>query len=149
MNVKILNEADIRACISLDQDAVNAVAEGFSCLAQGKASLPPIMRIDIAENRGEIDVKSAHIHGFDYFAIKAASGFLDNPSKGLPYGNAMMILMSAKTGFLEAVLLDNSYLTDIRTGAAGAIAARHLCIKKSKPPGLSDRVARLAIKSED
>jgi ornithine cyclodeaminase len=38
----------------------------------------------------------------------------------------MMVLMSAKTGFLEAVLLDNGYLTDLRTGIAGAIAAKYL-----------------------
>jgi ornithine cyclodeaminase len=38
----------------------------------------------------------------------------------------MMVLMSARTGFLEAVLLDNGYLTDLRTGIAGAIAAKYL-----------------------
>jgi len=36
------------------------------------------------------------------------------------------MLVSTKTGFPEALLLDNGYLTDVRTGIAGAIAARHL-----------------------
>ena len=37
-----------------------------------------------------------------------------------------MILLSARTGLVEALLLDNGYLTDVRTAAAGAVAARHL-----------------------
>jgi ornithine cyclodeaminase len=38
----------------------------------------------------------------------------------------MMVVLSARTGVAEAVLLDNAYLTDVRTGAAGAVAIRHL-----------------------
>jgi len=110
----------------MDQDAFAAVAEGFTRLSEGKATLPPIVRIDIPENRGEVDIKTAYIHGLDRFAIKVASGFLDNPGLGLPFGSGMMILMSARTGFLEAILLDNGYLTDLRTGIAGGIAAQYL-----------------------
>jgi len=126
MKVIILREAEIRSCASMDQEAMAAVAEGFTRLSQGKVSLPPIMRVDIEENHGEVDVKTAYIQGVDRFAIKIASGFLDNPRLGLPYGSGMMLVLSAKTGFLEAVLLDNGYLTDLRTGIAGAIAAQHL-----------------------
>lgn len=126
MKVKILREAEIRSCTSMDQEAMAAVAEGFTRLLEGKVSLPPIMRVDIEENHGEVDVKTAYIQGFDQFAIKIASGFMDNPRLGLPYGSGMMLVLSAKTGFLEAVLLDNGYLTDLRTGIAGAIAAQHL-----------------------
>jgi ornithine cyclodeaminase len=93
---------------------------------EGKVSLPPIIRVDVEANQGEVDIKTAYIEGLDHFAIKIASGFFGNPSIGLPYGSGMMVLMSAKTGFLEAVLLDNGYLTDLRTGIAGAIAAKHL-----------------------
>jgi ornithine cyclodeaminase len=73
-----------------------------------------------------VDVKTAYIHGLDNFAIKIASGFLDNHLLGLPTGSGMMVLVSARTGNPEAVLLDNGYLTDVRTGIAGAIAAQHL-----------------------
>jgi ornithine cyclodeaminase len=54
------------------------------------------------------------------------AGFFDNHRLGLPNSPAMMVVLSAKTGFAEAVLLDNAYLTDVRTGAAGAVAAKHL-----------------------
>ena len=53
-------------------------------------------------------------------------GFFDNPKLGLPSVNGMMVLLSAKTGLVEALLLDNGYLTDVRTAAAGAVAAKHL-----------------------
>ena len=149
MKVHILVEAEIRSCVSLDDKAMTAVARGFTCLAEGKATLPPIIRIDIPENRGEVDIKTAYIHGLDWFAIKVASGFFDNPLLGLPYGSGMMVIMSARTGFLEALLLDNGYLTDLRTGIAGAIAARYLAPEKIDTAGVigSGTQARYQIKA--
>ena len=64
--------------------------------------------------------------GIDGFAIKISPGFFDNPKLGLPSVNGMMVLLSATTGLVEALLLDNGYLTDVRTAAAGAVAAKHL-----------------------
>jgi len=136
VKVTILTEAEIRDCVSMDQGAVEAIAQGFTRLAEGQTTMPPVMRIDVAENHGEVDVKTAYIHGLDHFAIKVASGFLDNPLLGLPYGSGMMIVMSARTGFLEAILLDNGYLTDLRTGIAGAIAARHLARQRIETAGV-------------
>lgn len=136
MKVTILKEHEIRDCVSLDLEALTAVAEGFTRLAEGKVSLPPIIRVDVAENRGEVDVKTAFIHGRDRFAIKIASGFLDNTQMGLPYGSGMMVVISARTGFLEALLLDNGYLTDLRTGLAGAVAARHLAPSRVTTAGV-------------
>jgi ectoine utilization protein EutC len=136
MKVTVLRESEIRSCISMDHPAVMAVAEGFTALAEGKASLPPIIIVDVAENHGEVDIKTAFIQGRDQFAIKVASGFFDNPAIGLPYGSGMMVLISARTGFLEAILLDNGYLTDLRTGIAGAIAADYLAPKNTGTAGV-------------
>ena len=88
--------------------------------------MPPIMRLDILDNNGEIDVKTAYIPGLDSLAIKISPGFFDNPSLGLPSVNGLMVLFSTRTGLVEALLLDNGFLTDIRTAAAGAVAAKHL-----------------------
>lgn len=136
MKVTILRENEIRQCVSMNKEAFDAVALGFTRLVEGKVSLPPIIRVDVEANQGEVDIKTAYIEGLDRFAIKIASGFLGNPSIGLPYGSGMMLLMSAKTGFLEAVLLDNGYLTDLRTGIAGAIAAEHLAPKRIRTAGV-------------
>jgi len=126
MIVKILIESEIRKCLAMDLDALDAVADGFSKLAEGKATVPPILRIDVPEHNGEVDVKTAYLHGLDHFAIKIAAGFFDNYQLGLPTGSGMMVVMSAVTGRAEAFLLDNGYLTDVRTGLAGAIAAKYL-----------------------
>jgi ornithine cyclodeaminase len=95
-------------------------------LAGGRVIMPPILSMEIAEAHGEVDVKTAYIPGFDGFAIKVSPGFFDNPKLGLPSLNGLMIVFSARTGLVEALLLDNGYLTDVRTAAAGAVAARHL-----------------------
>ena len=136
MTVTILSENEIRKCVRLNREAVDAVALGFTRLVEGKVSLPPIIRVDVEANQGEVDIKTAYIEGLDHFAIKIASGFFGNPSIGLPYGSGMMVLMSAKTGFLEAVLLDNGYLTDLRTGIAGAIAAEYLAPEQITTAGV-------------
>jgi len=94
--------------------------------------MPPILRLDIDDYNGEVDVKTAYVPGVDGFAIKISPGFFDNPKLGLPSVNGMMNLFSSKTGMLEAVLLDNGFLTDIRTAAAGGVAANHLARKDAQ-----------------
>jgi ornithine cyclodeaminase len=125
-DVTILAEAELRKLVPLDRDAVSVVEEAFRALAGGAVVMPPILRLDIREANGEVDVKTAYVPGLESFAIKISPGFFDNPKIGLPSVNGLMMLLSAKTGLLEAALLDNGYLTDVRTAAAGAVAAKHL-----------------------
>jgi ornithine cyclodeaminase len=122
----ILTEAELRRIVPLDLDAVACVETAFRALATLPVAMPPILRLDIPEHRGEVDVKTAYVPGIDAFAIKISPGFFDNPKLGLPSVNGMMVLLSTKTGLVEALLLDNGYLTDVRTAAAGAVAAKHL-----------------------
>lgn len=124
--VTILTEADLRSLVPLDLAAIDCVEDAFRALATRPVAMPPILRLDIPEHRGEVDVKTAYIPGLDHFAIKISPGFFDNPKLGLPSTNGMMVVLSTKTGLVEALLLDNGYLTDVRTAAAGAVAARHL-----------------------
>lgn len=124
--MRVFTEADLRSCVSLDASAVECVEQALLALATEAVAMPPILRLDIPEHRGEVDVKTAYVPGFDSFALKVSPGFFDNPKLGLPSLNGLMILFSAKTGLVEALLLDNGYLTDVRTAAAGAVAAKHL-----------------------
>lgn len=124
--MRILTEADLRQIITLDMASVACVENAFQALAGGGVNMPPILRLDIPAQRGEVDVKTAYIPGVDSFAIKVSPGFFNNPSIGLPSTNGLMIQFSARTGLIEALLLDNGYLTDVRTAAAGAVAAKHL-----------------------
>lgn len=125
-DVTILTEADLRAAVALNLTAVDVVERAFAALASGDVVMPPILSMDLPQVNGEVDVKTAYIPGFEGFAIKVSPGFFDNPKLGLPSLNGLMILFAAQTGLVEALLLDNGYLTDVRTAAAGAVAARHL-----------------------
>ncbi|MCF7891023.1 cyclodeaminase [Candidatus Bipolaricaulota bacterium] len=149
MKVKILSEVEIRQSVTLDEQSIEVVEEGFSRLEDSEVHLPPIMMVEVPEHRGEVDVKSAHIQGYDSFAVKIASGFFENAEKGLPTGSGMMVLISAETGFPQAVLLDNAYLTNLRTGAAGAVAASYLAPEEINQAGVigSGVQARFQIKA--
>ena len=125
-SVTIVTEAEIRRVIGLDEAVVDCVEAAFRRLAEGGVVMPPILRLDIEAHNGEVDVKTAYVPGLASFAIKISPGFFDNPKLGLASVNGLMTLFSATTGLLEAVLLDNGYLTDLRTAAAGAVTARHL-----------------------
>ncbi|WP_434621457.1 ectoine utilization protein EutC [Azospirillum sp. B2RO_4] len=122
----ILTEAELRRIVPLDRDAIACVEDAFLALATRPVAMPPILRLDIPEFRGEVDVKTAYVPGLDGFAIKISPGFFGNPALGLPSVNGLMVLLSSRTGLVEALLLDNGYLTDVRTAAAGAVAAKHL-----------------------
>ncbi len=98
--------------------------------------MPPIMHIEVADGNGDVDIKSACVRGLDVLAVKIASGFFDNPRLGLPSSSAMMVVLSATTGFCEAVFLDNGYLTDLRTGLAGAVAAKYLAPESVSTVGI-------------
>jgi ornithine cyclodeaminase len=110
----------------MNREALAAVENAFTALSDGKVEMPPIMHLEVSDHNGDVDIKSAYVRGLEHFAVKLGSGFFDNVKRGLPSSSAMMVLLSAETGFCTAVLLDNGYLTDLRTGLAGAVAARHL-----------------------
>jgi ornithine cyclodeaminase len=135
-DIFVLTETDLRGCVGLDLDAVRVVEHAFRALASGRVVMPPILSMEIPDAHGEVDVKTAYIPGFEGFAIKVSPGFFDNPKLGLPSLNGLMILFSAKTGLVEALLLDNGYLTDLRTAAAGAVAAKHLAPERVTTAGV-------------
>lgn len=124
--VLIARESELREAVKLDLAAIAVVEKAFAALSQGGVVMPPILSMNLPAVHGEVDVKTAYIPGFDGFAIKVSPGFFDNPKLGLPSLNGLMMLFSAKTGLAEALFLDNGYLTDVRTAAAGAVAAKYL-----------------------
>jgi ornithine cyclodeaminase len=136
MPVTILTEAELRGCVGVDAEAVAAIEEAFTWLADGQVEMPPIMHIAVPEHKGDVDIKSAYAQGLDYFAVKIGAGFFENHKLGLPNSPASVVLVSARTGVVAAVLLDNAYLTDVRTGAAGAVVAKHLAAEGIETAGV-------------
>ena len=142
--VRILTESDLRRCVDLDLESIDVVEGAFTALAEKAVDMPPIQHLSVAEppspgapavHLGDVDVKSAFIPGLDHVAVKIATGFFGNAALGLPSGNGLMVLLETQTGRCAAVLLDNGYLTDVRTAAAGAVAARYLAPARSMGSG--------------
>jgi ornithine cyclodeaminase len=120
--VRTIEEAALRSAVTAEH-AVAAMREAFRADGEGRAHVPAVINLDVPPSRGEFHVKTAFIEGIPHIAVKIASGFYDNPAKGLPSGSGLMAVFDATTGMPAAMLFDNGFLTDIRTGAAGAIAA--------------------------
>lgn len=148
-DIRIVTEAELRGAVGLDLATVDVIESAFTALAGGGVVMPPILSMELAEMNGEVDVKTAYLPGVDGFAIKVSPGFFDNPKLGLASLNGLMILFSARTGLVEAVFLDNGYLTAIRTAAAGAVAARHLAPEEVTTAGVigTGEQARLQIEA--
>jgi ectoine utilization protein EutC len=125
MSILVLTEREIRQAVSMPE-AMMAMEEAFAALARGEARLPDVIGLELPEVDGEFHVKGAHLQGAPYAVFKIASGFWENPARGLPTSSGLMMAFDATTGFPAALLLDNGYLTDLRTGAAGGVAANYL-----------------------
>lgn len=135
-SILVLTEDDIRAHVGLGASELETIESVYPLISAGVGSMPPIMRIDVPENNGEIDVKSAYLPGYSGIAVKVSAGFFDNPARGLPSLGGLMLVFDAETGVPRSALFDNGYLTDLRTGLAGAVAARHLSREDSSTVAL-------------
>jgi ornithine cyclodeaminase len=133
--VRIIDEAALRAAMT-PAIAVRAIREAFRADGEGRTHVPAVINLAIPARHGEFHVKTAYIDGVPSVAVKIASGFFDNPAKGLPSGSGLMAVFSAETGLPQALLLDNGFLTDIRTGAAGAVAAEYLAPRAIETVGM-------------
>ena len=105
-------------------DLVPAMEAAFERYSTGKAIVPPVGELLFTDPPGEVHIKYGYMRGDDYYVVKIASGFPMNAALGLPSGDGMMLLFQRLTGQLAAVLLDRALLTDVRTAAAGAVAAK-------------------------
>jgi len=129
VKVWLLREEDIRRALT-PEAAIMAVEESFRALAEGRAILPGVIHLPVEAHAGEAHVKGAYVAGSPTFTIKVASGFYHNPRRGLPVQGGMVMLFSSETGRPEAILFDNGFITELRTGAAGAVAAKYLAPQK-------------------
>lgn len=120
--VRVLNRADVRRLIS-PADALAVVREAFIAMDQGRAVMPRPFDLHLPDRDGELHVKGAYMLGAPLFAVKAASGFYRNSKLGLPVSNGMTLVYDAGTGILRVLILDGGLLTELRTAAAGALAA--------------------------
>jgi ornithine cyclodeaminase/alanine dehydrogenase-like protein (mu-crystallin family) len=112
---------------------IEACERAFAAYSTGAAETPGVIHLDVPEAQGEVHIKAGHLHGAPVYAVKAASGFAGPDPVAI---DGLVVVFDARDGSPAAVLLDNGYITDLRTGAAGGVAAKHLA---------PERVERVAV----
>ena len=104
-------------------DLLPLIKKGFVAYSEGRSVVPPVGELSFNDPPGDVHIKYGYITGDEYYVIKIASGFWNNEQLGISNGQGMMLLFKQQTGQCEAILLDDAYLTDVRTAVAGAICA--------------------------
>jgi len=120
--VRVLDSDDVRCLVSM-ADAITAVREAFAAADRGSAVMPAPFGMYLPDADGEVHVKGACLTGAPVFAVKTATGFYRNAGLGLPVSGGMTMVHDAVTGALRMLIADGGLLTELRTAAAGAVAA--------------------------
>ncbi len=124
----VLKLDEIKRLIDTPQ-LIQEIETGFVLYSEGKVVVPPVGFLHFDQPPGDVHIKYGFVTGDDYYVLKMASGFYDNPKLGLSPSDGLILVFSQKTGEPKLILLDKCWLTDMRTAAAGAVAAKHLAPK--------------------
>lgn len=123
--MKIYTRKQIESVLDIPE-LLNEIEQGLILLSKHQVMTAASSFLHFEEPPGDVHIKSGAVFGDDSYVIKIASGFYQNPKLQLPSSDGVMLLFSQRTGTLKAILLDEGMLTNLRTGIAGAIAAKHL-----------------------
>ena len=111
-------------------DITPFIEEGFVAYSQGKVVVPPVGEMIFENPPADVHIKYGYIKDDDYFAIKIASGFYENYKINLPTSDGLILLFSQRDGTLASILLDECYLTNVRTAVAGQVVAKYMAPSK-------------------
>lgn len=147
--MKIFNLEQIKEAAGDFIPLLHRIEEGFNLYSAGKALIPPVGHMHFDSPPGNLHIKYGHIPGEEFFVIKIASHFPENPHQGISAIAGMILLFSQKTGEPIALFEDRGYLTHLRTGIAGAIVAKYFAPKKISSIGIvgAGTQARFQLKS--
>lgn len=128
--VKVLKADDIKKILSIG-DVIKAVEEAYVAKAQKKAHVFSTIFHEFKSGKADMDIKSGHLINSNIYGFKQVSWFKENLEKGLPPLIGLIMIFDSDTG-RPIGLLDASYITSLRTGAAGGIGIKNLARKNSK-----------------
>jgi ornithine cyclodeaminase len=115
---------------------IQEIEEGFVAYSKGKAVVPPVGELIFKDPPGDVHIKYGYLIGDDYYVIKIASGFYESPESSRYKSDGLMLLFKQGTGELVCALLDECYLTHVRTAAAGAVVAKYLAPREIRCIGI-------------
>jgi ornithine cyclodeaminase/alanine dehydrogenase-like protein (mu-crystallin family) len=122
--IRILSREDVRRALPMRQ-AIEVMKGAFAQLSSGQADVPLRTALDVPGHNGVTLFMPAYLSADDQaaplIAVKIVSVFNDNPAKGLPLIHALVVVVDATTG-APAAVMDGTYLTALRTGAASGAA---------------------------
>jgi len=124
-SITFLNPDEIEQRVG-NLNVVGLMEQAFAAFSKGEAVMPMPGELLIEDPPGEVHLKYGYFKSGDTYVIKIASGFWNNPAKGLSSSDGLLLVFRKETGELAAVLNDRGRLTDLRTAAAGAVTAKHL-----------------------
>lgn len=109
---------------------IEGVEQAFGMLSKNKVDVPIPMHIGIGETAtagpGDCHIKGGYVEGAPTWTVKLANvSFYKNLDKGLPPGSGIFVVCDATNGAPLGVFQENRYLTDMRTGAAGALSVKY------------------------
>ncbi|MGF9756449.1 ornithine cyclodeaminase family protein [Microvirga sp. 0TCS3.31] len=107
-------------------DLVRLMEQAFAAFSRDEAVVPQPGELLFEDPPGEVHIKYGYLKAGDTYVVKIASGFWNNPAHGLSSSDGLLLVFKKDTGELAAVLNDRGRLTDLRTAAAGAVAAKYL-----------------------
>ncbi|OPX76167.1 MAG: Alanine dehydrogenase [Methanosaeta sp. PtaB.Bin018] len=134
MKVLWLAEEDVTSLLNMD-DAIAAVEKAFADHGRCLTQMPPKSYLYFSKYDGDLRAMPAYLEGLEAAGVKIVNVHARNPEIGLPTVMALLVLNSPKTG-APVSIMGATYLTSMRTGAAGAVAAKHLARPKSRVVGL-------------
>ena len=121
----VLALEDIKPLIHAPE-LIAEIEAGFVLYSEGRVTVPPVGFLHFDNPPGDVHIKYGFVAEDEYYVLKMASGFYENGKLGLPDSNGLLLVFNQKTGTPELILIDECWLTDMRTAAAGAVAAKCL-----------------------
>lgn len=129
-----LSRKDVEGIGLTMREIIEALDRMFKEKGEGKVEMPPKPGIHTRPD-AFIHAMPAYIPRLESAGMKWVSGYPENQKKGLPYITGLLILNDPETGIPWAVM-DATWITAMRTGAATGIAAKYLARKESSSAGI-------------
>jgi alanine dehydrogenase len=128
--ILILNRSELEELLTLDT-MIPEIEKAFIAFADGRTKAYPVVREKVQNHKGIFGIKSGYLMDEEVIGLKAGGFWLDNPKKGLTTHQSTTVMFDPTTGQPTAIM-DGNHITSIRTAAAGALAAKHLCREDTK-----------------
>jgi alanine dehydrogenase len=120
MRLRVISRDEVKRAITMRQ-AIETVEAAFAQLSRGRARVPIRTQLGVPLHDGVTLFMPAYLEDSDQLGMKMVSVFSGNIEQGLPTINAMVTLVDPENG-LPTAIIDGTYLTALRTGAASGAA---------------------------